>query len=113
MKLTCIVCPRGCELDVKEGDEITVTGNFCPRGEVYGKSEILNPVRTLTSTVRFASNRRLPVITSAPIPKDRIFEVMKLLKDININHDIKMNDIILENVLGLDINIVASRSMKL
>ena len=32
--ITCIVCPMGCTMAVEmNGEEITVTGNACPRGE--------------------------------------------------------------------------------
>ena len=36
MKMICINCPKGCELDVVvNGDDVTVTGHTCPRGEAY------------------------------------------------------------------------------
>ena len=39
MKLVCIRCPRGCNLNItkKSNGQIIVTGNSCPRGEEYGK----------------------------------------------------------------------------
>ena len=38
MKMICINCPRGCEMDVEcEGGNITVSGNACARGEAYAK----------------------------------------------------------------------------
>ena len=42
-ELICIVCPRGCHLKVDEANGCKVTGNSCPRGEQYGKAELLNP----------------------------------------------------------------------
>ena len=38
MKLICIKCPRGCELEV-EGKQ--VSGNMCPRGIDYAMEEII------------------------------------------------------------------------
>lgn len=51
--LTCICCPIGCTIEAElEGNHVlSVRGNSCPRGEKYAKSELSNPVRTLTSTV--------------------------------------------------------------
>ena len=49
-ELICILCPRGCRLKVD--DNLNVTGNFCPRGIIYAKTEITNPTRSLTSTVK-------------------------------------------------------------
>ena len=73
-KFICIVCPKGCHLEVD--DQLKVTGNSCKRGETYGISEATNPVRMVTSTVKIKSEliTRLPVRTDQPIPKSRIFE---------------------------------------
>ena len=84
-KFTCVVCPIGCELCI-EYDEKTmnpetfkVSGNTCPRGANYAKTEIISPERTLTSTVRSNSKEisMIPVKTSAPIPKGKLFEFLK------------------------------------
>ena len=36
-KLTCIICPIGCELyvNVADNENISVSGNTCPRGKKY------------------------------------------------------------------------------
>ena len=53
-KLTCIICPRGCQLTVSgEADNLTVTGHACPRGQVYGINEVSNPVRTISTQKRY------------------------------------------------------------
>ena len=64
---TCTRCPMGCALTVEDaGGILTVTGQGCPRGEEYGRSEYTCPVRTLTTTVRLADGRVLPVKTNNP-----------------------------------------------
>ena len=62
-ELICIVCPSGCHITV--GDDGTVTGNTCKRGEAYARKEATHPTRVLTTTVRLESAvlRRLPVKT--------------------------------------------------
>ena len=74
--LICIVCPRGCHLTIDEN--MNVSGNTCKRGEVYARNEVTHPTRMITSTVRIIGGEleRLPVATSAPIPKEDIFKVM-------------------------------------
>ena len=69
-ELICIVCPKGCRLKVDEENGYVVSGNSCPRGAEYGINELLNPVRTVTSTVAIEGgiHRRLPVKTSRPVP---------------------------------------------
>ena len=114
MNLICINCPKGCHLTVEEVDgEIKVSGNSCPRGMTYAINEMTNPLRTLTSSVGIDSEKchRLPVITSSPIPKGRIMDVMKALKGVEAKVPVKLGDVILSDVLGLNVDIIASKSI--
>ena len=114
MKLVCINCPRGCNLNVENiNGEIKVTGNFCPRGEKYAISELTNPLRTLTTTVAIKSENyeRLPVISSSPLPKDKVMKAIKALKNVEVKAPIKMGDVIVSNIIELGVDIIASKSI--
>lgn len=115
-ELICITCPIGCHLTVDiENDEIlSVTGNTCPRGVVYAQNECLHPVRVLTSTVviHHALYPRLPVVTSQPIPKEMLFDVMNEINKVSVEAPVMTNEVILKNVCNLGVDIIASRSMK-
>ncbi|MBQ8107951.1 MAG: DUF1667 domain-containing protein, partial [Ruminococcus sp.] len=52
-ELTCICCPMGCSLtaELKNGEVTSVSGNTCKRGEIYAKSELIAPVRVVTTTM--------------------------------------------------------------
>lgn len=104
-KLTCIVCPMGCSLEVniENNKVISVTGNTCPRGEKYAKDECTNPTRTITSTVRCEDGSVVPVKTDRPIPKNKIFDCMKIINSTVIKSNFNRGDIILENVFGSNI----------
>ena len=69
-EVICTMCPNGCHLQVDEENGYAVTGNKCPRGAVYGKSELTNPVRIVTTTVRIegAAHPSLPVKTAGDVP---------------------------------------------
>ncbi|MFZ5969653.1 MAG: DUF1667 domain-containing protein [Bacillota bacterium] len=116
-EIVCIVCPLGCRLtlveDANHPKGYQVTGNSCKRGEDYGIKELVNPTRVLTSTVRIkeALLNRLPVRTDGAIPKEKIFECMRMLDTIELQGPIKMGQIIIENVFNTGVNIIASRSM--
>ena len=75
--LICIICPRGCHLQVDDNNN--VTGNSCNRGKVYAIQELTSPTRIVTSTAKVLGGnlKRVSVKTNKPIPKDKIFEVMK------------------------------------
>ncbi|MEG0176521.1 DUF1667 domain-containing protein [Anaerorhabdus sp.] len=114
-EMICITCPMGCHLTVElvDNDVKSVSGNTCPRGKDYAINECLHPLRVLTSTViiKNALVSRCPVITSKPIPKEKIFDAMKEINEITIQAPIHINDVIIKNVCGLDVDVIASRSM--
>ena len=106
-EMICIICPRGCHLTVSENGEIH--GNFCPRGITYGKQELTHPMRTLKSQ---SGLLRLPVRSEQDIPKEKLMEVMEILQKIEVKAPISMHQVIVENVLNLGINIIATREVK-
>ena len=81
-ELTCICCPMGCRLTVDEDNDYAVTGNTCKRGAVYGRNELMNPTRVLTTTVAIdgAAHGRMPVRTEDAIPKGKLFDAIEELR---------------------------------
>ena len=112
--LICIVCPKGCHLQVDEDNGYAVTGNSCPRGAEYGKTELLHPTRVLTSTVRVDGglHRRLPVKTSAPIPKELLFQAMEALNGVTLTAPVTVGQVVIANLLGTGVDVVATRNME-
>ena len=110
-ELICITCPRGCHLQVD--DNFNVTGNFCPRGAIYAKNELTHPVRMVTSSVNIVSEvaTRLRVKTKDPIPKELIFKVMEEIMKVSVKAPIKIGDVVIKDVLGTGVDIVASKNI--
>ena len=111
-ELTCINCPLGCSLTVTlEGNEVvSVTGNTCPRGEAYARKEVTNPTRIVTSTVKVSGGVKemINVKTEHDIPKGKIFDCVDALRGLCINAPVKIGDVVVENVCGTGVNIVAA-----
>ncbi len=109
-EIICTVCPKGCRIKVSKENELS--GYSCDRGIEYANNELHNPMRMLTSTVvlRNGLYDRCPVKTSAPIPKNKMFEVMEQLKFVVINAPINVSDVIIKQVAGTNSDIVATRS---
>ena len=105
-QITCIVCPRGCTITVEgSGDHLTVTGNSCPRGEKHAIAEVTHPVRTLTSSVR-VSNRESTMVSvksAAPVPKEKMQEIMEKIRNASVNAPVSVGDVILSNIYGTEI----------
>lgn len=113
-ELICIVCPKGCHLHVDETNDYKVTGNNCGRGIVYGKQELINPVRTITSTCRIKEGNlpRIPVKTQDTIPKGKMLEIMKMINQVELEAPVHVGDLVLENVLDTGVNVVACKDME-
>lgn len=111
-KMICIICPKGCHLEIDENQK--VSGNSCKRGEVYAINELTNPTRTVTSTIRVINGKisRVPVVTTKPVPKNKIFEVMNEINQKVVYAPVKVGDIIIKNILDLDIDIKATRDIE-
>lgn len=111
-ELICISCPMGCHLSV-DTEKLTVTGNSCKRGEIYGINEVTNPVRVITTTVKIegAHHAVLPVKTKAPISKDLNFKCIEELNKITVKAPVKMGDVIVENILDTGVDVIATRDL--
>ena len=112
-ELICIVCPKGCHLHVDEENGCAVTGNSCARGAEYGKMELLNPTRVVTSTVkcRGLSHLRCPVKTSCAIPKSLVFDAVKALDGIELADPVHTGQVIVKNVCGTGADFIACRDL--
>ena len=112
-ELVCIVCPRGCRLHVDEENDFKVTGNACPRGAEYGRNEVKNPTRVLTSTVRLSGGlyRRCPVKTNIAVPKGKLMEIMKLLNDVDLTSPVTIGQVVLHDVAQTGADIVVTKNL--
>ena len=99
-ELTCIICPRGCQLTVDIGEEIEVMGNICPRGKTYAINECTNPQRTVTSTVRTSDGGVVAVKTDRTIPKGKMMECMEIINGAVAGLPVRVGDVIIEDVFG-------------
>ena len=114
MKMICISCPKGCELDVERSADgtVAVSGNACPRGEEYGRSELVNPTRMVTGLVRVAGMRKpLPVKTKTAIPKGKIDAVLFALHQTTVQLPVKIGDVIIPDVAETGVDVVATANM--
>ena len=113
-ELVCIVCPKGCRLQVDEEHGYAVSGNRCPRGAAYGRNELLHPTRVLTSTVCIQGglHRRLPVKTTAPIPKELIFQAMESLNGVRLTAPVHLGQVVIHDLLRTGVDVVSTREMK-
>ena len=113
-EMTCVACPLGCHLSVEHnnGDILTLTGNACKRGVDYAKTEITNPTRTLTTTVRVDGGilTVVPVKSAQPVPKSLLFDCMKVINKAVLKHPVKLGDIVVKNILNTNVDIITTNN---
>ena len=114
--LICIGCPLGCPLtaELEDGEVRSVTGNTCKNGEKYARRELTNPTRIVTTTVR-VSGGELPMVsvkTASDIPKGKIFDCIRALKDVEVPAPILIGQVILPDAAGTGVGVVATRHVR-
>ncbi len=116
-EVTCVICPVGCRITVTKdpSEELgyKVDNNECKRGIPYSIEEVTDPRRNLATTVivEGALLPRIPVRTSKPLPKNRIMDSMKEINKVKLQAPVKINQVVIADILGTGTDILTSRSM--
>ncbi len=111
-QLICIGCPMGCLITAKKKEDgsLDITGNTCPKGEAYARSEMTAPVRMVTSFVYLqgGKDKVVPVKTAGEIPKEKIAACMEEVRNTIVKAPVKTGDVLIANVAGTGIDIIAT-----
>lgn len=110
-ELTCIGCPMGCQItaELNDGNVSDIRGNTCKVGERYAQEELTDPKRVVTALCPVKGSRvPLSVKTDRAIKKALIFNCLEAIAAHTAEAPIKTGDILMANVLGTDVNIVAT-----
>jgi len=112
--LICVVCPVGCRMHISGTvEDLIVTGEKCKRGIAHAYEEITNPTRMVCTTVKIKGGVHpvIPVRTDKPIPEKYKLEVVKAVKDMTLISPVVMGDVVIEDLFGTGVNLIAERNM--
>ncbi|MGN0055774.1 MAG: DUF1667 domain-containing protein [Atopobiaceae bacterium] len=114
-ELTCINCPMGCQVSVTMEDGVitSITGNTCPRGAAYARTEVTDPRRVVTTTVPVdgsPTERRVSVKTAQAIPKGLVFDCVRVLSGVRVKAPVRIGDVVLPDVCGTGVDVVATKN---
>ena len=106
----CIVCPRGCRVNVD--DNMNITGNQCKRGESYVLTELTAPKRIITTTARtvFKQLPRVSVKTDVPIPKELIYDIINIINGVVVDKPMAIGEVLISNILDTGSNVILTKS---
>lgn len=105
--ITCIMCPNGCEITYD------LNGGMCGKGPEYVKNEILNPRRTLTSSVKVKGGT-LPLVsvkTTGSIPKEKLFDAMKHISALQVEAPVELGQVIGTDFVEKGIDLIATKAV--
>ncbi len=112
-RLTCILCPIGCELAVEResGGGLEVSGGQCDKGPDFAAEEILHPKRNLATSVPLAgtTSRMVSVRLSAPVSRDRIFPILAEIAKLRPEPPVRRGQVLIADVLGTGVDVIATR----
>lgn len=112
---TCIICPNGCDIEaeIEDGKIIALDGAGCNRGYDYVEQELTDPHRNIASSILLEGGE-LPLVSvrlSKPIPKGKIFEVIKVIKKARLKAPVYVGQVAISNVLGLDSDVIVTKNV--
>ncbi len=109
--MICIGCPMGCELtvEVEDGKAVSVTGNTCGIGKKYAETEVSAPTRMVTSTVMSDAGKPVPVKTRTAVPKEKIFDVVRIIKSTTLKLPVRIGDVAVSDAAGTGIDVIVTK----
>ncbi len=115
-RLTCVLCPVGCELEVRPGGAggPEVRGNQCDKGVPFAVEEVLRPMRNLATSVpvRGTAARMVSVRLSRPVPREMIFPVLAEIAGLRPEAPVRRGQVLVADVLGTGADVVATRTVR-
>ena len=113
-EFTCIVCPNGCNVTVEqEDDRMVIEGALCRRGEEYARQELLDPRRTISTTVLVEGNedQLLSVRLTKPIPLKKIAKAAEVIHALRVTPPVHEGAVLISHILGEDSDVIATGSV--
>ncbi len=114
-RLTCVLCPVGCELEVGDdaAGELQIIGNQCDKGVPFAQEEVLHPQRNLATSipVRGTAAKMVSVRLTRPVPREIVFPVLAEIAKLRPEAPVRRGQVLIVDVLGTGADVVATRTV--
>ena len=114
-RLTCVLCPVGCELEVRrdESSDVEVLGNQCDKGIPFAVEEVLHPRRNLATSIpiRNAAAKMVSVRLSGRVPREMIFPILAEIARLRPEAPVRRGQVLIAGVLGTGVDVIATRTV--
>ena len=115
-RLTCVLCPIGCELEVERtAGGLDVRGNQCDKGPDFAAEEVLHPMRNLATSVPLegTESQMVSLRLSGPVPRDMIFPILAEIAKLMPEPPVRRGQVLINNVLETGVDVIATRGQVL
>jgi CxxC motif-containing protein len=114
-RLTCVLCPVGCELEVcgSGSSDVQVIGNQCDKGIPFAVEEVLHPKRNLATSVpvRGTAAMMVSVRLSGPVPREMLFPILAEIARLRPEAPVRRGQVLIAGVLGTGVDVIATRTV--
>jgi CxxC motif-containing protein len=114
-RLTCVLCPVGCELEVRKdaAGELQIQGYQCDKGIPFAVEEVLHPKRNLATSlpVRGTAAKMVSVRLSGPVPRELVFPILAEIAKLRPEAPIRRGQVLIADVLGTGVDVIATRTV--
>ena len=114
-RLTCVLCPVGCELEVRRdgSTEVEVSGNQCDKGIPFAVEEVLRPRRNLATSIPVGgtASKMVSVRLSGPVPREMIFPILTEIARLKPEAPVSRGQVLIADVLGTGVDVIATRTV--
>jgi CxxC motif-containing protein len=112
---TCIICPNGCDIkaEIENKKILSLEGASCKRGYEYVEQELTDPHRNIASSI-LLEDGVMPIVSvrlSRPIPKEKIFGVMEVIKKTRIKAPVFVGQVAIKDVLSLGSDVIVTKNV--
>ena len=114
-RLTCILCPVGCELEVRRTEGgLDVQGHQCEKGIEFATEEVLYPKRNLATSVPVKGSETLLVSVrlSDRVPREMIFPILREIGRLRPEAPVRRGQVLIANVLSTGVDVIATRTVE-
>ena len=106
--ITCTLCPNGCQVKAVHG---VISGNRCPKGAAFFTQESVSPKRTVTTTIKTADGKLLPVHAGTAVRKDDVLKLVQKISHMTLSGKVQCDETIGRIRLGdYETEVIASAS---
>lgn len=110
-EVVCGLCSERCWLLVEVKDSLEVEGNRCGQGEEFVRRWLGRERVSLSALVDVEGGEWpvVPVCTEGLVERDLVGGILEELSRVTLKAPVRRGEVVLENVLGLGIDLVATR----